>query len=75
MPRSRHCCSAIRGSPPDIRHSAHEERLVAIGRNRHGRALFVVFTIRTRDGRRLVRPLSARYMHKREIEGYEAEES
>jgi uncharacterized DUF497 family protein len=60
---------------PDIRHSTNEERFVAIGRNEAERALFVVFTFRQRDRRRLIRPLSARYMHQKEIEGYEAEES
>ncbi len=60
---------------PALRHSASEERLMAVGRNSRGRAMFVVFTIRQRNGKRLIRPLSARYMHKKEIEGYEAEGS
>ncbi len=60
---------------PDPKHSFREERLMAIGRNSRGRAMFVVFTMRQKDGRRLIRPLSARYMHKKEIEGYEAEGS
>jgi uncharacterized DUF497 family protein len=38
---------------PDLEHSKHEERLIAVGRSPHGRALFVVFTVRHRDGRRL----------------------
>ena len=59
----------------DLTHSAREERLVAVGRNSRGRPMFVVFTIRHRNGKRLIRPLSARYMHKKEIEGYEAESS
>ena len=58
---------------PDFRHSATEQRLMAVGRNSRGRAIFAVFTIRLRGGKRLIRPLSARYMHKVEIEGYEAE--
>ena len=60
---------------PDLKHSAGEERLMAIGRNGRGRPMFVVFAIRHRDSKRLIRPLSARYMHKKEIEGYEAEGS
>ncbi|MDI1346825.1 MAG: BrnT family toxin [Pseudolabrys sp.] len=60
---------------PDFRHSEHEERLLAVGRDSQERAIFVAFTIRVRDGRRLIRPLSARYMHKKEIDGYEAKES
>jgi uncharacterized DUF497 family protein len=45
--------------------------LAVDGRTRHGRAVFVVFTIRERGGRRYIRPVSARYMHKSEIESYE----
>jgi uncharacterized DUF497 family protein len=60
---------------PDLRHSGNEDRLMAVGRDSQGRAIFVVFTIRIRDGLRLIRPLSARYMHRKEIEGYETENS
>ena len=60
---------------PDQEHSVREERLMAVGRTSRGRAMFVVFTVRVRDGKRLIRPLSARYMHKKEIESYEAEGS
>jgi uncharacterized DUF497 family protein len=60
---------------PALRHSAVEERLLAVGRNSQGRAMFVVFTIRQRNGKRLIRPLSARYMHNKEIENYEAKRS
>jgi hypothetical protein len=40
-----------------------------------GRPMFIVFTFRHRDGKRLIQPLSARSMHKKEIEGYEAKGS
>lgn len=60
---------------PDLKHSDREDRLMAVGRDSRGRAVFVVFTIRIRGGRRLIRPLTARYMHRAEIEGYEAKES
>jgi predicted DNA binding CopG/RHH family protein len=30
-----------------------------------GRAMFVVFTLRDKDGQTLIRPISARYMHRR----------
>ncbi len=50
-----------------------EERHRAIGRTRHGRPLFIVFTIRERDGQKYIRPVSARYMHKEEIDYYEKE--
>jgi len=58
---------------PDTGHSQTEKRFRAIGRTRHGRAIFVVFIIRERHGRRYIRPVSARYMHREEIEAYEKE--
>lgn len=57
---------------PAPRLSLTEERFIAVGRTPAGRALFVAFTMRMRDGARLVRPISARYMHAEEIERYEA---
>ncbi len=56
---------------PDPAHSTREDRLLAIGRTDEGRALFVAFTLREKDGQRRIRPISARYMHKKEIEAYE----
>jgi len=60
---------------PDPKHSAAEDRLIAVGRTGTGRPLFVAFTLRTREGRRLIRPVTARYMHAKEIAAYEKEES
>ena len=59
---------------PDPKHSREEDRLIAIGRTSAGRPLFVVFTLRTKEGRRLIRPVTARYMHAKEIAAYEKEE-
>jgi uncharacterized DUF497 family protein len=59
---------------PDLKHSRSEQRSLAVGRDSQGRAMFVVFTVRTKDDLKLVRPISARYMHKKESEGYEEEE-
>jgi len=56
---------------PDYDHSEQEDRIIAVGRNRSGRPVFVVFTVRMSGEHELVRPLSARYMHRREIERYE----
>ncbi len=56
---------------PDPGHSRTEQRFRAVGRTRHERPVFVVFTIRERDGQRYIRPVSARYMHREEIENYE----
>lgn len=58
---------------PDETHSTHEERLRAIGYTAGGRAVFVVFTLRERDGKTYIRPISARYMHKQEVTHFEKE--
>jgi len=66
----------FRGTPrvaPDRKHSEGEKRFLAVGRNSIGRAMFVVFTLRNKDSQTFVRPISARYMHRKEIEGYEKE--
>ena len=70
--------AVLRGDPqiaPAPRRSLTEERFIAVGRTPGGRALFIAFTLRTRDEARLVRPISARYMHAKEIERYEATRS
>jgi hypothetical protein len=56
---------------PDHAHSETEERLRAIGMTKADRHVFLVFTIRERTGKRFIRPISARYMHRKEIEAYE----
>jgi len=48
-----------------------EERIRAIGRGDEGRYIFAVFVIRQSDEGDLIRPLSARYMHRKEIVSYE----
>ena len=55
---------------PDRTGSA-ERRLNAIGRTAAGRYPFIVFMIRTRQDRTLIRPISARFMHQQEIDRYE----
>jgi uncharacterized DUF497 family protein len=57
---------------PDPAHSQREERFKAIGRSR-GRHVFLVFTLRRRGTEILIRPISARYMHRKEVEHYEKE--
>lgn len=61
------------GIAPDPRHSKNEDRLIAVGRVSTGRPVFVAFTIQTKNGRRLIRPVTARYMHAKEIAAYEKE--
>lgn len=48
-----------------------EQRMRAIGIGESGRYIFVVFALREIDGRTHIRPISARYMHEREIRRYE----
>ena len=49
-----------------------EARLRAIGKSRGGRFVFLVFMPREIDGQSLLRPISARYMHQKEIDHYES---
>jgi uncharacterized DUF497 family protein len=58
---------------PDVKHSRSEHRLLAIGRTPLGRYAFVVFTLREIAAQILLRPISARYMHAKEIRKYEKE--
>ncbi|MEQ9444777.1 MAG: BrnT family toxin [Rhodospirillaceae bacterium] len=75
---------------PDPDHSIGEQRFRAIGRTNIGqpntvltdsrpaevnRYVFVVFTLRIRSGQTYIRPISARYMHRKEIDRYEKENS
>jgi uncharacterized DUF497 family protein len=56
---------------PDLKHSAAETRFMAVGRSKAGRPLFVIFTYRRyRGGSVTIRPVMARYMHKKESDSY-----
>jgi len=57
---------------PDAKHSTDEDRLIAVGRIA-GRPAFVAFTIRVKSKRRFIRPVTARYMHAKEVAAYEEE--
>ena len=50
---------------------AEERRFRAIGRNNAKRFMYVVFMLRKRGAEFYIRPISARYMHKKEIDHYE----
>ena len=56
---------------PDLAHADSEERFHGIGKSADGRHLFLVFTLRTFGGARMIRPISARYMHLKEVMRYE----
>ena len=58
---------------PDLKNSRAEPRFLAIGQTEEGRYAFVVFTPRQTGGGILLRPISARYMHRKEIKKYEQE--
>jgi uncharacterized DUF497 family protein len=58
---------------PDAVHSKTETRIRALGKTGAGRMVFLVFTVRLKSGRRLIRPISARYMHAKEVASYEKE--
>ena len=58
---------------PDPVHSRAEERFIAIGTNDKGRYVFLAFTVRRRGGETLIRPISARYMRRKEVDYYEEE--
>ena len=61
---------------PALKPSADEQRLLADGRSPlNGHPMFVVFTLRGDEDERLIRPISARYMHEREARRYGEEES
>jgi uncharacterized protein len=56
---------------PDVDHSQAERRFRAVGRTSEGRLMFVVFTHRGHGGDMNLRPISARYMHRKEARNYE----
>ena len=69
--------SVFRDEPrvgPDAERSKVEQRFRAVGRTKEGRHLFAIFSVRRRGSYILVRPISARYMHGKEIDAYEQRE-
>lgn len=57
---------------PDEAHSRTEERFAAIGRGEVSLRIFlVVFTMRDSGGISLLRPIAARFMHRKERKRYE----
>lgn len=59
----------------DAKHSGNEMRWRAVGRTPAGRYVFLAFTIRHHEGRQWLRPISARYMHEKEVRRYEEGQS
>jgi uncharacterized DUF497 family protein len=56
---------------PDRTYVGDEARYNAVGVSDEGRHIFIVFTYRHVEDDILIRPLSARYMHKKEVDRYE----
>lgn len=56
---------------PDYKHSASEERFIAVGKSYNGRYMLVSYTMRVKNNLNLIRVVTARYMHKKEIIFYE----
>jgi uncharacterized DUF497 family protein len=48
-----------------------EDRFIAIGITGDGRHVLIIFTLRAKFGSLLIRPISGRYMHLREVAHYE----
>jgi uncharacterized protein len=51
----------------------HETRMRAIGKTTAGRYVFLAFMVREIDSETKIRPISARYMHQKEIDHYESQ--
>ncbi|MEP6869810.1 MAG: BrnT family toxin [Novosphingobium sp.] len=56
---------------PDVVHSTAETRFLIIGNGGGPRPIFVAFTFRRSHSETRIRPISARYMHRKEIEHHE----
>jgi len=52
---------------------ANEPRMRAVGKTHKGRYIFLVFMLRQIDNQTKIRPISARYMHNKEIKHYESQ--
>ncbi len=48
-----------------------EPRVRLIGKNKNNRYIFIVFTFRIINQQTFIRPISARYMHQKEVIHYE----
>ena len=53
--------------------SKEEERFTGIGETNQRRSLFIAFPLRRHSDEVLIRPISARYMHPKEVDHYEKE--
>jgi uncharacterized DUF497 family protein len=57
---------------PDVLHSDIEERFIVFGKSENGRPMVGAIVFKnTEDGKKLIRPISVRYMHDKEVKKYE----
>lgn len=70
---SRDDIEQVLSASPAVMPDPHpsEPRMRAIGKTSTGRYVFLVFMRRDVAGQHLLRPISARYMHQKEIDHYE----
>ena len=52
----------------DLKHSSEEEQFLAIGKGLKNKLIVVVFTLRNKNGKKTIRPISARFMNKKEVQ-------
>ena len=74
MSRKARSSSVLTGDPfvlADRNPQDRETRFNAVGKSSQGRHVFVVFTLRRKAAGQFIRPISARYMHRKEVENYE----
>lgn len=55
----------------DPHDAGKEQRFRAVGQDESARYIFIVFCIREKEGLTLIRPISARYMHEKEVKSYD----
>jgi uncharacterized DUF497 family protein len=71
---SREEIEAVLLGAPAVMPDPHPEepRMRAIGKTKTGRYVFLVLMVRNINGKAVLRPISARFMHQKEVDHYEA---
>jgi uncharacterized protein len=71
---SREDIEQVLQGTPSVMPDPHtdEPRMRAIGKTDVGRYVFLVFMLRKIDNQTVLRPISARFMHQKEIDHYES---
>ena len=71
---SREEIEAVLLGSPAVMPDPHPEepRMRAIGKTKTGRHVFLVLMVRNINGKAVLRPISARFMHRKEVDHYES---